>query len=104
MLRTPALVLGAVAGLFAAAAPAAANEDSVPRRQTMARYGDLDLSTEAGRNVLDRRLRLAALRVCHDGGARRIDDLSARCRADAISNARRYVATRSSAVRLAMGD
>ncbi len=68
-------------------------------------YGDLDLSTEAGRDMLDRRVQRAANKLCHAGGERDVGFIQA-CRANVMetTNPAVQVAIRDSANRLAGAD
>jgi UrcA family protein len=68
-------------------------------------YGDLDLSSERGRAMLDRRIRRAVDDVCHVHAVRDID-LIRRCRESVMSTVQPAVqfAVRASADRVASAD
>jgi UrcA family protein len=68
-------------------------------------YGDLDLSSERGRTMLDRRIRRAVDDVCHVHAVRDID-LIRRCRESVMSTVQPAVqfAVRASADRVASAD
>lgn len=76
------LVLPAFALAFAAPALAQPVSIAVP-------YGDLDLTRDAGRKVLDARITRAANRICGTGGARELVRIAAHkaCIAEARASA-----------------
>lgn len=119
--RTITATAGAVAAtaliVGAAVLPAPANASEQPqaepariayamdadgRRIAQVRYGDLDLGSDAGRAMLERRLRTAARQVCNA----QVDDVVAqaeqqRCRSEAMVATRRAVAVAIDAERRA---
>lgn len=81
-------IIGAICAGTAGAAPVVADAPSVT-----VRYGDLDLSSDAGTRALYRRLAAAAKQVCPD---RPVRELSTRqfvetCRRQAINDAVRQI-------------
>jgi UrcA family protein len=80
------IVLPALALAAAAAAPAAAQSEPV---SVVVPYGDLDLTKEAGRKMLDARLTRAASKVCGTVSVRDLARLGAHkaCIADARASA-----------------
>ena len=81
------LTLAAVATLATTALPARAESIAV-------RYGDLDLSSQAGRTTLDRRITTAARSVCRNDGTRDLREVMAsrNCFRDAIQSTRTQMA------------
>ena len=77
----------ASAGTLPANADATAFADSA--RQSVVRYDDLDLNSEAGALALYGRVEAAARRVCPDNGVRDLNRLRAMraCREDAVARA-----------------
>jgi UrcA family protein len=77
----------ASAGTLPANADAATFADSA--RQSVVRYDDLDLNSEAGALALYERVEAAARRVCPDNGVRDLNWLRAMraCREDAVARA-----------------
>ena len=79
----------ATAAILAPAAPAWAIPSTDAPRIEIARHGDLDLSSAAGRERLDARLRRATQRACSDPGAVRLDRQAvSRCEHAALARGR----------------
>ena len=78
--------------------PASAEPEA--RIEIAVRHADLDLRTEAGKRVLDRRIRIAVQTACGTPSAidLKSDRLAKRCRMDAVS---RVAINRDTAVALA---
>jgi len=97
--RTVALTLlaGAMVGAFGAAGANAATADASASTadgpSIAVRYGDLDLTNEAGAHTLYHRLVVAARQVCPDGYSRDFSTLRVvqACRNQAIVNAARQI-------------
>ncbi len=84
---TAVLLLGLAGMVGARSALAGPAADDVPR--VVVKYGDLNLSTDIGTQILYRRLKAAARAVCPDFSNRdlRQSDVSRRCRAEALARA-----------------
>lgn len=99
-----ALAAAVIATSLSVIAPAGAAPAYDPNVRVV-RYGDLDLTTEAGRATLDRRVRSAINRICHQGSMIDLDAIQ-RCRESATEATRPAVqlAIHDSANRVANAD
>ncbi len=96
MLRSTILITALVAST-----PCLAEAPDTEVKREVVSYGDLDISTASGRATLDRRISVAAYRVCYEPGFSLQDTFRhGRCRAATIADARRQV--RSVTVEMAM--
>jgi len=84
---TAVLLLGLAGMVGARAALADPAGHDVPR--VVVKYGDLNLATDTGTQILYRRLKAAARAVCPDFSTRDLlqADISRRCRAEALARA-----------------
>jgi UrcA family protein len=99
-----ALAAAVIATSLSVIAPAGAQSARDPNVRIV-HYGDLDLTTAAGRASLARRVRSAVNRLCHDNRQLDLDTIE-RCRADVMDATRPKVdlALRDSASRVANAD
>lgn len=100
------LVQGLFAALLLGAATGASSEEPVVRRETV-RYGDLDLSSRAGLQTLQRRIRAAVRVVC--GPTPELRELNERraeeaCRRGAMQRATAQVENLLNGARVAARD
>ncbi len=91
------LLAGSMIGAFGAASAGAATTDTAASAadepSVVVRYGDLDLTSEAGARKLYHRLVVAARQVCPDGSSRDLSVLRevGACRNQAIVKAARQI-------------
>ncbi|WP_404711379.1 UrcA family protein [Sphingomonas sp. MMS24-J13] len=99
-----ALAAAMIATSLSVLAPAGAASTYDPDVRIV-HYGDLDLSTEAGRAVLDHRVRSAINRICHNGSVVDLEALRL-CQENAMAATRPAVqlAIRNSENLLATAD
>jgi UrcA family protein len=104
-LALAAAVIATSLSVVAPAGAAPAHDADVRPNAKVVRYGDLDLTTEGGRIVLDRRVRSAINRVCHDGSVVDLDAIRL-CRANALEATKPAIqlAIHESANRVATAD
>lgn len=95
LLSPLALAAAVIATSLSVVAPAGAASAYDPNVRVV-HYGDLDLTSDAGRAMLDRRIQRAVNSLCHVNAQREIDVIRA-CRADVMQ-------TTAPAIQLAIRD
>lgn len=77
------------AGAVVISSPSVASVPQLAAPHALVRFDDLNLTSDAGRTTLDRRIRAAAEKVCEDGDDMSAHIAAARCRTVAIDDAHR---------------